>query len=104
VGLANWHEFGRQYPKDLDLNKKFVKIRGKFVPFRDGRVPVAYLISEAGLKGVSFGGAIISPQHANFIVNVLNATANDVKNLIQLAKGEVKRKFGIDLEEEIVYL
>jgi len=67
-------------------------------------IPVAYLISEANLKGISCGGAIISPKHPNFIVNALNATANDVKNLIKLVKDRVKNKFGINLEEEIVYL
>jgi len=67
-------------------------------------VPAAYLISEAGLKGVSCGGAMISPKHPNFIVNVLNATSNDVKNLIQLAKKEIKKTFSIELEEEITYL
>jgi len=67
-------------------------------------IPAAYLISEAGLKGISHGGAMISPKHPNFIVNVLAATAKDVKNLIQLAKKEVKKKFNIELEEEIVHL
>jgi UDP-N-acetylmuramate dehydrogenase len=67
-------------------------------------IPAAYLISEAGLKGVSFGGAMISPKHPNFIVNILGATAHDVKTLILLAKNEVYRKFKIKLEEEIEYL
>ncbi len=65
-------------------------------------VPAAYLISEAGLKGVSFGGAMISSKHPNFIVNVLQAKASDVKTLIQLVKNEVEGKFGIILEEEII--
>ena len=59
------------------------------------------LISETGLRGVSFGGAMISPKHPNFIVNVLNASSPDVKNLMMLAKAEVQKKFGIDLEEEV---
>jgi len=67
-------------------------------------IPAAYLICEAGLKGISCGGAMISPKHPNFIVNVLNATSNDVQNLIQLAKKEVKKKFNIKLEEEIEML
>ncbi len=67
-------------------------------------IPAAWLIAEAGLKGVSCGGAMISPKHPNFIVNVLEATAADVKNLIQLARNKVKKKFGIDLKEEIEYL
>ncbi len=67
-------------------------------------VPTAYLISEAGLRGVSFGGAMISPKHPNFIINVLDASSEDVKSLIKLVKGEVKRKFGVILEEEVIYL
>lgn len=67
-------------------------------------IPTAYLISEAGLKGVSCGGAMISSKHPNFIVNVLNAKAADVKNLINLVKSEVRKKFDIELEEEIQYL
>ncbi len=65
-------------------------------------IPAAHLISEVGLTGISCGGAMISPKHPNFIVNILNATAKDVKNLIELAKKEVKKKFNIGLEEEIV--
>ncbi|MEK7195115.1 MAG: UDP-N-acetylmuramate dehydrogenase [Patescibacteria group bacterium] len=65
-------------------------------------VPTAYLISETGLKGVSCGGAMISPKHPNFIVNTLNASASDVESLISLVKFEVNKKFGIDLEEEVM--
>ena len=67
-------------------------------------VPTAYLISQAGLKGVSFGGAMISPKHPNFIVNVLGAKANDVKELIKLVKSGVDKKYGIKLEEEVIYV
>lgn len=65
-------------------------------------VPAAYIISEAGLKGVSMGGAMISPKHPNFIVNVFEAKSSDIKSLINLVKGEVKNKFDIELEEEII--
>lgn len=67
-------------------------------------VSAAYLISEAGLKAVSLGGAMISPKHPNFIVNVLNASANDVKGLIGLARAKVRNKFQIYLEEEVIIL
>ncbi|OGY64727.1 MAG: UDP-N-acetylenolpyruvoylglucosamine reductase [Candidatus Harrisonbacteria bacterium RIFCSPLOWO2_02_FULL_41_13b] len=67
-------------------------------------IPTAYLISEAGLRGVSYGGAMISPKHPNFIVNALDANAKDVKTLINLVKASVKRKFGVSLEEEIIYV
>ncbi len=65
-------------------------------------ISAAKLISAAGLRGVSFGGAMISPKHPNFIVNVLDAKASDVKNLINLIKKEVHGKFSIKLEEEIM--
>ena len=64
-------------------------------------VPTAYLISEVGLKGVALGGAMVSPKHPNFIVNVLNAQAEEVYSLIELVKSEIKKKFKVDLEEEV---
>jgi UDP-N-acetylmuramate dehydrogenase len=67
-------------------------------------IPAAFLISETGLAGISCGGAMISPKHPNFIVNVLAATSGDVKNLIKLAKKKVFNKFKIKLEEEVVCL
>lgn len=67
-------------------------------------VPTAYLISECGLKGVSWGGAMISPKHPNFIVNVLGAKADDVKTLINLVKAAVKEKYSVKLEEEVIYI
>jgi UDP-N-acetylmuramate dehydrogenase len=65
-------------------------------------VPAARFITLAGLKGKHSGGAMISPKHGNFIVNVSGAKASDVENLIGLVKKEIQSKFGIELEEEIV--
>ncbi len=62
------------------------------------------LIEAAGLKGTRVGGAMISPRHGNFIVNVDNARAADVLALIRLARERVREMFGIDLELEIVIL
>jgi UDP-N-acetylmuramate dehydrogenase len=67
-------------------------------------ISAAKLISEAGLRGVSCGGAMISSKHPNFIVNALNAGSPDVKNLIRLAKTSVYKKFAIELEEEVQIL
>ena len=64
-------------------------------------IPAAYLIDKAGLRGMSFGGAMVSPRHPNFIVNVLDAKASDVVALIELVKEKVKEKFNIQLEEEV---
>jgi len=62
------------------------------------------LIEECGLKGKQIGKAMVSQKHANFIVNLGEAQAKDVKKLIQLIKKSVKEKFNLDLEEEIKYL
>jgi UDP-N-acetylmuramate dehydrogenase len=64
-------------------------------------VPTAFLISEAGLRGTQHGGAMVSPKHPNFIVNLGGATAADVKFLIARVKETVFEKYGIRLEEEI---
>lgn len=63
--------------------------------------PAAKFIEECGLKGKKIGGAQVSKKHANFIVNINNATARDVRMLINLIKKEVKKKIKINLEEEI---
>ncbi|MBU1159602.1 UDP-N-acetylmuramate dehydrogenase [Patescibacteria group bacterium] len=62
------------------------------------------LIEQCGLKGQRINGAQISEQHANFIVNVGNAKAQDVLGLINLCQSKVKEKFNIDLGPEIVIL
>jgi UDP-N-acetylmuramate dehydrogenase len=62
------------------------------------------LVDRAGLKGAREGQARVSPTHANFIINEGEATATDVRRLIERCKGEVWRQFGVRLREEIVYL
>jgi len=59
------------------------------------------LIEAAGLKGTRIGGAEISSMHANFFINRGEASASDVRALIELARREVARQFGIQLELEI---
>jgi UDP-N-acetylmuramate dehydrogenase len=59
------------------------------------------LIDEAGLKGVSRGGAKISETHANFIINTGGAKSSDVEELIALIRATVENKFGVRLETEI---
>ncbi|HEV2386130.1 MAG TPA: UDP-N-acetylmuramate dehydrogenase [Candidatus Acidoferrales bacterium] len=67
-------------------------------------VPTAFLLAEAGLKGIRRGGAMISPKHPNFIVNVDQASSADVRALVEHAKERVWEKFRIRLEEEIQYV
>lgn len=62
------------------------------------------LIDDAGLKGKRIGGACVSEKHAGFIVNSNNATFSDVIALVDLIKMDVKNKYGILLEEEIIFI
>jgi UDP-N-acetylmuramate dehydrogenase len=76
----------------------------KNVSAREGRVPAGWLIEKAGMKGARVGGAIASLQHPNYIVNVENATSDDVQKLAHNIKNAVKMQFGITLVEEAVVL
>jgi UDP-N-acetylmuramate dehydrogenase len=60
-----------------------------------------YLIEQAGLRGIRIGGAQISRLHGNFFMNTGAATAADVLALIEHARAEVKRQFGVEMELEI---
>lgn len=62
---------------------------------------VGWLLEECGLKGKNIGGAQISEKHANFIVNLGNATVNDIVKLIDLCKEKAQEKYGLVLKEEI---
>ena len=62
------------------------------------------LVEGAGLKGMRLGGAVVSKEHANFIINDKKATAKDIKSLILLIKNAVFAQYKIRLEEEIRYL
>lgn len=59
------------------------------------------LIESCGLKGTRRGGAVISPMHANFIMNDDGAAFADVEELIELCKAKVYAKHGILLDEEV---
>lgn len=94
--------------KSLELSKKYLAYRKHTQPnfpsigctFKNGKISSGKLIDECGLKGYKIGGAMISKTHANFIVNVQNATASDYLALVDLAKESVLKNFGISLEEE----
>lgn len=66
-------------------------------------ISAGLLIDSANLKGLSVGGAFVSPDHANFIINN-GGTASDVRTLIETVRTKVFEKFGILLREEVVYI
>ena len=62
------------------------------------------LVDRAGLKDARAGNARVSMTHANFIVNDGGARADEVRDLVERCKREVRSRFGVGLREEIVYL
>lgn len=62
------------------------------------------LIMDAGLRGYKVGGAMVSEKHCGFVVNAGDATANDVKKLMDDVSEKVFEQFGVELEPEVKFL
>ena len=69
---------------------------------RAGVVPAAYLSEACGCKGLRIGDAAVSPRHANFFVNMGQATASDIQRLAATVKERVRARFGRELEAEVL--
>ena len=59
------------------------------------------LVQDAGLKGLTVGGAQVSTLHSGFVINIGGATATDIVSLMHLVQARVKEQFGVDLEPEV---
>ena len=59
------------------------------------------LIQDAGLKGYTVGGAMVSDKHSGFVINKGNATASDIMTLISDVQRIVYEKFEVRLETEV---
>lgn len=97
LGKCRYYKLKRQcsQPLSLSLGSTFKNPQG---------LKAGELIEKCNLKGQTKGGAEISQKHANFILNISNATSSDVFFLKQLAKQRVYEKFKITLEDEIIYI
>ena len=69
----------------------------------EGKIPAGYLLDEVGAKGMRVGGIEIAGFHGNLFINKGGGTAADIRKLSRILKSKVKKKFGIELEEEIRY-
>jgi UDP-N-acetylmuramate dehydrogenase len=97
--------FKNFFASDIEaVNKELFARAEADKKIRGGKIGAGYLIEQVNLKGTISGGAQISKQHANFLVNKNNAKAADVLALIKLIKERVKEEFGVDMEEEVQYL
>ena len=62
------------------------------------------LIEDCGLKGYRVGGAAVSEKHAGFLINLGDATAEDVLRLEHIVRDRVKERFGVMLEREVQWM
>ena len=62
------------------------------------------LIMDAGLRGYRVGDAQVSEKHCGFVINRGNATATEIKTLMENVAKKVKEEFGVDLEAEVIML
>lgn len=86
------------------VSKHLLDIKTFGSVFKNGKNYFAgELIEKCGLKGYKIGDAEISNFHANFIVNNDKATSNNVFELIQKMKQEVKKKFSVNLQPEVKF-
>lgn len=103
---------------EKDEPEKILERMKEFTQKRNSKQPVQYpsagsffkrpaghfaggLIEEAGLKGLTVGGAQVSNLHAGFVINIGGATETDITDLMHLVQNTVKDKFGVDLEPEV---
>ncbi|MBI5733969.1 MAG: UDP-N-acetylmuramate dehydrogenase [Candidatus Kerfeldbacteria bacterium] len=94
VPIVDASEIKQKFPQEEKLEQFIAR----------GQLPASWLIDQAGLKGKTMGGIQISGQHANYLVNVGGARAEDVVMMISYIKQQVRDKFGIQLQEEVRYL
>ncbi|MGH9661230.1 MAG: UDP-N-acetylmuramate dehydrogenase, partial [Bryobacteraceae bacterium] len=71
---------------------------------REGKVPAAWFLEQAGAKGRSRGAIRVADYHANLIYNAGGGTAVDLRALIDELKRRVRDRFGLDVEEEVQYV
>ena len=71
---------------------------------RDFGDPTGRIIDQAGIRGLSIGGAQVAPWHGNIIINTGNAIASDIRILMDEVSRRIKKERGFDLESEILFV
>lgn len=93
-------EFGDE--AEIEILKRSAKVPAEMI--ENKVISAGWLIDQVGMKGEAIGGASVSTEHGNFIVNNGTATADQIIQLISKIKMRVRDDFGIQLQEEIQYL
>lgn len=68
------------------------------------RISAGWIVDQLDLKGTKVGNAMISEEHGNFIINLGEATASDIVQIISMIKMKARERYGIQLQEEVQYL
>jgi len=68
------------------------------------KIAAGYLLDRVGARSLKKGGAAVYKGHANFLINTGNATSKDIRDLAAELKQRVMKRFGITLEEEVVFI
>ena len=68
------------------------------------RIPAGALLDACDCRGLRVGDAMVFAKHANILINAGSATAHDMLLLAELMKARVREKFGVELEEEVMFL
>jgi UDP-N-acetylmuramate dehydrogenase len=71
---------------------------------REGKIPAAWFLEQAGAKGLARGGIHVAEYHANLIYNDGAGTAVELLELVAELKARVRERFGLELEEEVQYV
>ena len=90
-----------QYIKQRALKQPSGNSCGSFFKNPTQFPSAGWLIEQAGCKGLSVGGAEVSPKHANFLMNTGDATTKDILDLAMKVFKKVKEKFNVELEPEV---
>ena len=89
----------------LDIPTEMLSALGRSAATGEARrISAGWLIDQLDLKGKQIGQAKISDKHGNFVVNLGNATADEVVQLIALIKTRARNELEIQLQEEVAYL
>ena len=105
-GLHGVRSAGSYFMNPIVTNEKlleeFAKENG--APSKNGKLPAGWIIDQLGIRGKQIGGAAVSEQHANYIINKQDAKAEEVIMLASYIKQQVRDKMGVQLSEEVNYV